>query len=518
MGKQSRLLAVILAIVLASIYWIATHPPRLGLDLRGGALITLEAETNPKRGINEITPNILEAAKYVVEQRINGLGVSEASVQASGKDRLLVQLPGVDNTRQAKEVIGTTAQLEFRQQKQGTEVEFRLRLQERENLTLQQSVVSSLDKDAIAKQRAELEKTGDKEALTKFDEDVKKRNEASAKITAEVKKNRENIENLFALTELTGERLRDAFATPTDQTQTTWDVSLQFDDRGGELFAKMTGELGGTGRSIGIFLDDKLISYPIVPVEFQGKGITGGGGRIEMRTTIQEATTLSLQLRAGALPVPVKIVENYTVGATLGADSVQSSIYAGMGGLILVLVFMVVYYRVPGMVADIALIVYSIITFALFSLLGVTLTLPGIAGYILSIGIAVDANVLIFERTREELLAGRTLYKSVEAGFNRAWASILDSNVTTLISCAALFWLGSGLVKGFAVTLAVGVAVSMFTAITCSRALLLAVISNPDFRKPELYGVKAFGKPTGQPQNKSTDITDKNDETKGVAP
>jgi preprotein translocase subunit SecD len=518
MGKQSRLLAVILAIVLASIYWIATHPPRLGLDLRGGALITLQAEPNPKRGIDKIEPKILEAAKYVVEQRINGLGVAEASVQISGDDRLLVQLPGVSNSSQAEQVIGTTAQLEFRQQKQGTEVEFRLRLQERENLRIQQSVLGSLDKDAIAKQRTELEKAGDKEALAKFDENLKQREEASTKLNAEVKKNKDNIESLFISTGLTGDRLKDAFATPTDQTQSTWDVSLSFDERGGDLFAKMTGELGGTGRSIGIFLDDKLISYPNVPPEFQGKGITGGGGRIEMRTSIQEATTLALQLRAGALPVPVKIVENYTVGATLGADSVQSSIYAGVGGLLLVLVFMVAYYRLPGFVADIALIVYSIITFALFSILGVTLTLPGIAGYILSIGIAVDANVLIFERTREELLAGRTLYKSVEAGFNRAWASILDSNVTTLISCAALFWLGSGLVKGFAVTLAVGVAVSMFTAISCSRALLLAVISNPELRRPEFYGVKAFGKISGKPQDKSTEITDKNDETKGVTP
>jgi preprotein translocase subunit SecD len=487
MGKQNRLLVVILLIVLTSIYWIATHPPRLGLDLRGGALITLQAETNPKRGIDRITPEIMQAAQYVVEQRINGLGVAEASVQVSD-DRLLVQLPGVNDPTQAEQVIGTTAQLEFRQQKQGTEGEFSVRRQERQSLEIQKSI---------------LDKSGDKDAI--------------AKIDAEVKKNREEIANFFASTGLTGEQLKDAVAVPADQTQSTWDVSLSFNDRGGNLFAKMTGELGGTGRSIGIFLDDKLISSPVVPAEFQGKGITGGGARIEMRTTLQEASNLSLQLRAGALPVPVKIVENYTVGATLGADSVQSSIYAGVGGLILVLVFMVAYYRLPGFVADIALIVYSIITFAIFSVLGVTLTLPGIAGYILSIGIAVDANVLIFERTREELLAGKTLYKSVEAGFNRAWASILDSNVTTLISCAALFWLGSGLVKGFAVTLGVGVAVSMFTAISCSRALLLAAIGIPDLRKPEYYGVKAFGKITIQPQDKFNTTTDTKDETKGAA-
>jgi preprotein translocase subunit SecD len=157
---------------------------------------------------------------------------------------------------------------------------------------------------------------------------------------------------------------------------------------------------------------------------------------------------------------------------------------------------MVIYYRILGLVADISLVVYAVITFALFGLLGVVLTLPGIAGFILSIGMAVDANVLIFERTMEELKANRTLYKSVEAGFYRAWSSILDSNVTTLIACVALFWLGSGFVKGFAITLGVGVITSMFTAITLSRSLLLAMISNPAFRKPAYYGVKSFGKIT----------------------
>jgi preprotein translocase subunit SecD len=196
---------------------------------------------------------------------------------------------------------------------------------------------------------------------------------------------------------------------------------------------------------------------------------------------------LALQLRGGSLPVPVEIVENRTVGATLGRDSIQRSIYAGVGGLILVLIFMVVYYRLPGLIADLALIIYSLLTWAAFALLGVTLTLPGIAGFILSIGMAVDANVLIFERTREELRAGKSLYRSVESGFYRAFSSILDSNVTTWIACAALFWLGSGLVKGFALTLALGVAVSMFTAITCSRTFLFLAISMPAIRKPELF-------------------------------
>ncbi len=465
MPKQSRLLIVILVVVLSAVFWIYKSPPRLGLDLRGGAQLTLQAQTNPKQGIDKITPRIMETAKFVVEQRINGLGVSEASIQISGDDQLIVQLPGVSDPAQAERVLGNTAQLEFRKQKIGTESQLRA---ERQVL---------LDKQLKQQQ---LELAGNAEEIAKNKEDIQKSQNA--------------IAELYATTGLTGDLLKDAVAQPLDAGQTNWQVALTFNDKGGELFAKITGELGGTGRSLGIFLDNELFSSPSVGPEFQGRGITGGTAVITGNFTLQQATDLSLQLRAGALPVPVKIVENRTVGATLGADSVQSSIIAGVSGLILVLVFMIVYYRLLGVVADIALIVYAIITFALFSLLGVTLTLPGIAGFILSIGIAVDANVLIFERTREELLAGKTLYKSVEAGFNRAWTSILDSNVTTLISCGALFWLGSGLVKGFAVTLGVGVIVSMFTAITCSHALLLAFISYPSLRQPSLYGVKTIGK------------------------
>jgi preprotein translocase subunit SecD len=264
-------------------------------------------------------------------------------------------------------------------------------------------------------------------------------------------------------------------------------VAIRFDQKGGELFAGLTKDLAGTGRGIGIFLDNELISSPSVSVEFAATGITGGSAVITGRFQAQEANDLGVQLRGGALPVPVEIAERRTVGATLGKDSIQRSIYAGIGGLILVLIFMVWYYRLPGMIANVSLIIYSILTWATFCLLSVTLTLPGIAGFILSIGMAVDANVLIFERTREELQAGKSLYRSVESGFYRAFSSILDSNVTTWIACFALFWLGSGLVKGFALTLALGVGVSMFTAITCSRTLMFLVISIPSLRNPNLY-------------------------------
>jgi len=467
MLKPPRVLAIILIILGLAIYWAIARPAKLGLDLQGGAQLTLQALPNPEQGIDKITPRVMESARFIVQQRIDGLGVSEAVVLIVGEDQLSVQLPGVSDPAQAERVIGKTAQLEFRQQRQGTEAELRVRQNEAQQLNLRLKL---------------LENAGDK-ADPKLIEEAKEN----------IKKNNLAIKELFDSVGLTGSMLRDAVAAPA-QVPRLWNVNLTFNEEGGKLFAKMTGELGGTGRVIGIFLDDQAISLASVDVKFQGRGITGGQAVIEGNFQLQEANELALQLRAGALPVPIRLVENRTVGATLGADSVQSSVYAGVGGLILVLIYMVVYYRLLGVVADFSLLAYAIFTYTLFSLLGVVLTLPGIAGFILSIGMAVDANVLIFERTKEELLAGRSLYKSVEAGFNRAWSSILDSNVTTLIACAALFWLGSGFVRGFAVTLAVGVATSMFTAITLSRALLLTIITNPSLKKPYLYGVKAIGK------------------------
>ncbi len=468
MVKPARILVVILIILALATYWAITRPVKLGLDLQGGAQLTLQALPNPEQGIDQITPRVMESARFIVQQRINGLGVSEAVVLVAGEDKLSLQLPGVSDPAQAERVIGKTAQLEFRQQRQGTEVELRARQNEAQQLNLRMKL---------------LENAGDK-ADPKLIEEVRE----------SIRKNNLAIKELFDSVGLTGSKLRDAVAAPS-QVPGFWNVNLVFNEEGGELFAKMTGELGGTGRVIGIFLDDQVISLATVDVKFQGRGITGGQAVIEGNFQLQEANELALQLRAGALPVPIRLVENRTVGATLGVDSVQRSIYAGVAGLVLVLVYMVVYYRLLGMVANFALLAYAIFTYALFSLLGVVLTLPGIAGFILSIGMAVDANVLIFERTKEELLAGRSLYKSVEAGFNRAWSSILDSNVTTLIACAALFWLGSGFVKGFAVTLAVGVATSMFTAITLCRAILLTMITNPAFKKSYFYGVKAIGKP-----------------------
>ncbi len=435
---------------------ITQIPTRLGLDLRGGSQLTLQVKTTDK--IKEITPQILEGVQKVVEGRINGLGVSESVVQTSGQSQLIVQLPGVNDPKQAERVLGGTAQLEFRTQKTGTELLFKDALKTQAELQLQ---VSQLDKV----------------------KDVK----AIEEIQAKQKTNQEAIASLYKPSDLSGANLSDAFAEPTSVNSKAWAIGIKFDGKGGELFADLTKEIAGTGRSLGIFLDDRLISYPSVSAQYAATGIGGGSAQISGQFDAQSANDLAVQLRGGALPVPVEIVENRTVGATLGQDSIRSSIIAGLVGLALVFVFMGVYYRLPGVIADVALGVYALLTYAAFVLLGVTLTLPGIAGFILSIGMAVDANVLIFERTREELRAGKTLYRSIESGFNRAFSSILDSNVTTLIACAALFWFGSGFVKGFALTLALGVMISMFTALTCSRTLLFLAISMPKLRKINLY-------------------------------
>jgi preprotein translocase subunit SecD len=460
MQRQQWVLALITGLIIAAIVILIKLPLQLGLDLRGGAQLTIQVK--PTVEVKTIRPEDLTAVKTVIENRVNALGVSEPLVQTVGSDKVLVQLPGVTDSEQAERVLGGTAQLEFRQQKQGTEGQFTAEytIQRQIELELEQLRKNSSDPNN-QKQIAELQ------------ESLKKSNEA--------------ILNLFDPIGLTGKNLKNAIPSPTQGTN--WDVSLRFDQDGGNKFAELTKNLAGTGRSLGIFLDNSLISAPVVGPEFAATGITGGSAVITGNFTPETANDLAVQLRGGSLPFPVEVVENRTVGATLGQDSIRSSIYAGTAGLLLVLVFMAVYYRLPGLIADVSLLIYALLCLGCFALVGVTMTLPGIAGFILSIGMAVDANVLIFERTREELKAGKSLYRAVESGFYRAFSSILDGNVTTVIACAALFWFGSGLVKGFALTLGIGVLVSMFTALTCSRTfLLLTVLNIPGLRqKPELF-------------------------------
>lgn len=457
MQKQRAILGLIIVLAIAAMTLLINKPMRLGLDLQGGSQLTIQVK--PTKEHPTITAQDVEAVKTVIENRINGLGVSEALVQSSGTDRISVQLPGVNDPQQAERVLGGTAQLEFREQKVGTEGQLGPEL--------------AVLKELKAKQKL-LKKTGDKQAIVE--------NQAA------LQKQFIEIGKLFNPQTITGKNLKNATPTPTDGGG--WQVAIEFDGAGGDEFAKITKNIALTGRTVGVFLDNDPISTPEVrEPALAATGITGGKAVITGDFTAETANDLAVQIRGGSLPVPVEIIENRTVGATLGRDSIMSSIYAGIGGLVLVAIFMAVYYRVPGLVADFALIVYALLSLAAFNLLEVTLTLPGIAGFILSIGMAVDANVLIFERTREELRAGKTLYKSVEAGFHRAFDSILDGHVTTLISCGALFFLGSGLVKGYAVTLGVGVVLSLFTSLTCTRTfLLLLVLGFPAIRqKPQLF-------------------------------
>ncbi|MBD3311165.1 MAG: protein translocase subunit SecD [Candidatus Magasanikbacteria bacterium] len=275
-------------------------------------------------------------------------------------------------------------------------------------------------------------------------------------------------------TGLSGKQLEKAEVVSDPQTGAI-QVSLLFDEEGKDLFKELTER--NISKPIAIFLDGAPISIPTV-----NSVIPDGRAVIQGNFNLSEAQLLAQRLNAGALPVPVELIAQQSIGASLGAESLQKSLKAGIVGLILVMLFMLIYYRLPGLVSVFSLTLYITLTLAIFKLIGVTLTLAGIAGFILSIGMAVDANVLIFERLKEELKEGKSLKAAVEEGFLRAWTSIRDGNISTLITCVLLIWFGSSFVQGFAVTLAIGILISMFSAITVTRVILRFVV--PWF-KPE---------------------------------
>lgn len=452
-GRQRILLMVIAMLLLAGILVLTKIQPQLGLDLRGGSQLLLQVQTTAEK--STISDYELESVKEVVNKRVDEFGVSETVVQVAGKNKILVQLPGVNDPKEAEQLLKATAQLEFRKESPESN-------KIRPQLLVRQEELAELTQKLLDLESAE----------TPADPTVIAQQQD--KLTQKEVQIQELSKQLYVKTDLTGKYLLEAF--PQANQGNSWNVALRFDKTGGDLFAKLTKELAGTGRTLGIFLDDKIISSATVGPEFVAAGIVGGNAVIQGQFDAKSARALAVQLQGGALPLPIKIIENRTVGATLGQDSIRQSILAGLVGLALVLIFMVVYYRLPGVIADISLMLYAVWNLAIFVLIPVTLSLPGIAGFILSIGMAVDANVLIFERTREELRAGKTLYRAVDSGFYRAFSSILDSNITTLIACAALYWLGSGIVKGFALTLAIGICISLFTALTCTRTLLLFVV------------------------------------------
>lgn len=370
---------------------------KLGLDLRGGVSVLLEAK--PKAG-EKITDEKMTGAENVIRGRVDQLGVAEPVIVRQGDTRILVELPGVKDSQRALEIIGKTASLQF----------------------------ISPDEKII----------------------------------------------------LTGDNVRDAKAVYGEQNQPM--VSLKLDSNGAKKFAEATEKY--LQQPIAIMLDEKIISAPIV----QGV-ITNGEAVITNMQSIENAAELAALIRAGALPVDLEQRQVMTVGPTLGADSLNKSLKAGFIGVVLVLLFMLFYYRLPGLVADFSLIVYIMFVLTIFAGIGATLTLPGIAGFILSIGMAVDANVLIFERLKEEIKNGKTLRAAVDAGFHRAFTTIIDSNITTVIAAIVLFYFGTGPIKGFAVTLIIGIAVSMFTAITVTRVILVNLVNTRLFKNKKLFGV-----------------------------
>jgi preprotein translocase subunit SecD len=488
MGRQQGWFALILALTIASAALLANYGLQLGLDLRGGSQLTLQVM--PAGAITRVDTEQLEAVKDVLERRINGLGVAESTLQAVGSDQLVLQLPGEQDPSQAARVLGSTALLEFRAQKPGTEEEMRgllgLKRQAESVLRAKRPPSPSDDPTAPAPEAPPLSQQDLSKALTSLGIEVPAGSSEVDQIELLLSETNRRILSLYGPALITGKDLTSA-GRQQQATGSGWEVTLGFNREGGEKFAALTQSIAGTGRVLGIVLDGRSISEASVGEQFKVAGITGGSASISGNFSAEEARDLEVQLRGGSLPLPVKIVEVRTVGPSLGAENIRSSLVAGLSGLVLVAVFMAVVYRLPGIVAVVALSLYALFNLAIYALIPVTLTLPGIAGFILSVGIAVDANVLIFERIKEELRGGNTLIRSIDTGFSLAFSSIFDGHATGLISCGALFFLGTGLVKGFAVTLAIGLLLSLFTALTCTRTLLRLLMSYPALRRPTYF-------------------------------
>lgn len=426
----------------------AKYPFKLGLDLAGGSHLVYEAD------VSKIDPaevsQLMSVLRDVIERRVNAFGVSEPVVQVERSsfvaeeqsERLVIELPGVTDVSAAVKEIGETPLLEFK----------------------------LLDPDKMAQQET-------LESLKSLTENATN----SQAVIGKVKVDGEEIkeEDPFVDTGLTGRYLETAtleFAGgQSGQLANEPMVSVKFNEEGGALFAEIT--RNNVGRQLGIFLDGELLSAPVI-----NEAITGGTAIISGQFTADEARELAENLSFGALPMPISLASTQTIDATLGAGVVHQSLLAGLFGFILISIFMIGWYRLPGLVASFALASYILISLMVFMLVPVTLTAAGLAGLVLSLGIAVDANVLVFERLKEELRAGKGSQAAIEDGFARAWSAIRDSNVTGLLSAAVLFWFGTSLIKGFALVLAVGIVISMISAITITRTLLMIL---PDVKRDD---------------------------------
>lgn len=435
MEKRNNVIFILILVLVAFVIWIDLTDTiqigsftrdiqtKLGLDLQGGLQVLMEVD---KPADFVVDPQSLQDAKLILENRSNGLGVSEVIFQVAGDRRIVGEFPGLTNTEDVIAVLKQTGELEFVDM--GSE-------------PLPEGTVIKTDSGG----------------------------------TTTVPASSPTEEKIYH-TVMTGSDLK-TVTVGVDQLGKYY-ISFVLSDNGKRVFGDYTSN--NIGKYLAISLDKTLISVPVIE-----SAITEGTGQISGSFTADEANNLAIQLRYGSLPIPLKVVQSEAIGPTLGQDSVNKSVVAGIIGLSIVMIFMAIYYRVPGLIADIALIIYALTTFAIFKLVPVTLTLPGIAGFVLSIGMAVDANILIFERLKEELLAGRNLRTAIDLGWKRAWTSIRDSNISTLITCVILFWFGNAfgasIVKGFSLTLALGVVVSMFTAIIVTRTILHVLLDNLKF-------------------------------------
>lgn len=454
--RSRELTAIILiAIITGLALWINFAPSqtvlgrdvrfRLGLDLQGGIQVLLRA-TDP-----DVTREELETARGVIERRVNALGVGETVVQLAGSDRIIVELPGVDNPDEAVETLRGTGRLEF--------------------IDPQGQVIpdGTLVRTTSSPDPVLPEGTA---PIT----DVNQLGPVFQSITDGADLDTSSVQAAFQQSGVTGSR-------PA--------VSFTFNGESAERLATFTAS--NVGQPMCIVLDNRIISCPVV-----NAALTDGSGVIEVPTPAERDAILQ-QLKFGALPVPLVVESSRIVSSSLGASSLQSSLEAGLIGLVLVALFMVLYYRLPGLVAVVALLIYTLLTFAFFRFVPVTLTLPGIAGFILSIGLAVDENVLIFARIKEEFRRRYNLRASLEPAFDNSWSAIRDSAIATLITSVVLFQFGSSfglsVIQGFALTLGVGTIISVFTAVIVTRSLLRLLTPLPIFNNPWLFGVESQRKP-----------------------
>ena len=470
MSRSYRLLIPIALILLFAIFIDLPNSPgihifginrdfttHLGLDLVGGVQALLEADVPANQTINS---NDMSVALNVVNSRVNELGTSEAVVQLAGSNRIVVELPGETDPAKALATIKQTGLLEFIDMSS---------LSDQAAVALVNTKIKTDWSPVGSQPSPDLTPNPSVESTPTLTTTLSVIPSATPTSTLPLPS------GPTFHTVMTGADLKNIQVTAQGGAPA---VAFTLNSDGTKIFRDFTST--HVGQILGIALDKVVISTPHI-----NTAITQGSGQITGKFTQEEANTLALQLRSGSLPIPLKVVSTETVGPTLGQDSLRKSQVAGIIGISVIVLFMAFYYRLPGIVADLALVCYALISFALFRLIPVTLTLPGITGFVLSVGVAVDANVLIFERIKEELRAGRGLRQAIDLGWKRAWPSIRDSNFSTLITCAILFLFGSrygaSIVKGFSLTLALGVLVSMFTAIVVTRTFLHLILDKINF-------------------------------------